>query len=90
MHVLRRYSIGPYLLIIWSSTGTEYKSDLEKELIGKPYQPEFVLCLSKADYFEMKDSNTYSLLNDIEQILIDNEVENITSIMKKDVYKRQQ
>ena len=76
-------SNGPYLLIIWSSTGTEYKSDLEKELIGKPYQPEFVLCLSKADYFEMKDSNTYSLLNDIEQILIDNEVENITSIMKK-------
>ena len=47
---------GPYLLIIWSSTGTDYKEELENALGDKLYRPEFVLCLSKADYFEIKDS----------------------------------
>lgn len=74
---------GPYLLIVWSSTGDEYKEELEKELEDKLYRPEFILCLSKADYFQTKDSETYSLLTDIEKVLLDNEVENVDSIMDK-------
>ncbi len=74
---------GPYLLIIWSSTGNEYKQDLEKELEDKLYRPEFVLCLSKEDYFETKDSDTYSLVDDIKKILEDGEVEDVENMMKK-------
>lgn len=71
------------MLIVWSSTGDEYKEELEKELEDKLYRPEFILCLSKADYFQTKDSETYSLLTDIEKVLLDNEVENVDSIMDK-------
>lgn len=74
---------GPYLLIIWSSTGNEYKEDLEKALEDKLYRPEFILCLSKADYFQTKESAVYSLVNDIEKILADDDVENVDSIMEK-------
>lgn len=74
---------GPYLLIVWSSTGSEYKDDLENELNNKLYRPEFILCLSKEDYFETKDSDTYSLISDIKKILDDEEVENIEEIIKK-------
>lgn len=74
---------GPYLLIIWSSTGSEYKDNLENELKNKLYRPEFILCLSKEDYFESKDSDTYSLVSDIKKILDDEEVENIEEVMKK-------
>lgn len=74
---------GPYLLIIWSSTGNEYKDELEKALEDKLYRPEFILCLSKADYFQTKDTAAYSLVNDIEKILIDNEIENVDGIMEK-------
>lgn len=74
---------GPYLLIIWSSTGNEYKGDLEKALEDKLYRPEFILCLSKADYFQTKDSAVYSLVNDIEKILVDDDVENVDDIMEK-------
>ncbi len=74
---------GPYLLIIWSSTGDDYKEDLEKELEDKPYRPEFVLCLSKEDYFETKDSDMYSLVDDIKRILEDGEVENVEKVMQK-------
>ena len=74
---------GPYLLIIWSSTGTDYKEELENALGDKLYRPEFVLCLSKADYFEIKDSEVYSVIGDIEKILDEADVENIDSIMEK-------
>ena len=74
---------GPYLLIIWSSTGTDYKEELENALGDKPYRPEFVLCLSKADYFQIKDSEVYSVIGDIEKILDEADVENINSIMEK-------
>ena len=74
---------GPYLLIIWSSTGTDYKEELENALGDKLYRPEFVLCLSKADYFEIKDSEVYSVIGDIERILDEADVENIDSIMEK-------
>lgn len=74
---------GPYLLIIWSSTGTDYKEELENALRDKLYRPEFVLCLSKADYFEIKDSEVYSVIGDIEKILDEADVENIDSIMEK-------
>lgn len=76
-------SNGPYLLIVWSSTGNEYREDLEKELADKPYRPEFILCLSKQDYFETKDSNAYSLIEDIKKILEDEEVDNIEKVMSK-------
>lgn len=74
---------GPYLLIIWSSTGAEYKEELENALKDKAYRPEFILCLSKADYFQIKDNEVYSVLDDIEQILDEADVENISSIMEK-------
>lgn len=74
---------GPYLLIIWSSTGNEYREELEKELADKLYRPEFILCLSKQDYFETKDSNAYSLMEDIKQILEGEEVENIERVMSR-------
>ena len=74
---------GPYLLIIWSSTGADYKEDLENELENKMYRPEFILCLSKADYFQTKDSEVYSVIGDIEKILNDADVENVGIIMKK-------
>lgn len=74
---------GPYILIIWSSTGDEYKDELENALKDKLYRPEFVLCLSKADYFQTKESNVYDLIRDIENILIDKEVENTDEIMEK-------
>ncbi|HIW81825.1 MAG TPA: hypothetical protein H9742_09975 [Candidatus Acetatifactor stercoripullorum] len=74
---------GPYLLIIWSSTGKEYRDELEKALEEKIYRPEFILYLSKADYFQTKDSAAYSLVDDIEKILTDSEVENAEGIMKK-------
>lgn len=74
---------GPYLLIIWSSTGNEYREELEKELADKLYRPEFILWLSKQDYFETKDSNAYSLMEDIKQILEAEEVENIERVMSK-------
>ena len=51
-HILKAIlgeSNGPYLLIIWSSTGDEYKEELENELKDKLYRPEFILCLSKGD-----------------------------------------
>lgn len=71
------------MLIIWSSTGTDYKEELENALGDKLYRPEFVLCLSKADYFEIKDSEVYSVIGDIEKILDEADVENIDSIMEK-------
>lgn len=74
---------GPYLLIIWSSTGDEYKGELDDALKDKTYRPEFALCLSKADYFEIKDSKIYSMIGDIEKILDEADVENISSIMEK-------
>jgi hypothetical protein len=74
---------GPYLLIIWSSTGNDYKEDLEKELADKSYGPEFILCLSKQDYFETKESNAYSLMEDIKKVLKDEEVENVERVMSK-------
>ena len=74
---------GPYLLIIWSSTGDEYKEELENELRDKLYRPEFILCLSKGDYFETKSSNVYSLSDDIKKILTDNAVDNVDYIMEK-------
>lgn len=74
---------GPYLLIIWSSTGDEYKEELEKVLNDKLYRPEFILCLSKGDYFETKSSNVYLLTDDIKKILTDNDVDNIDYIMEK-------
>lgn len=76
-------SNGPYLLIIWSSTGSDYKEDLEEALKNEAYRPEFILCLSKADYFEIKDSEVYSVIDDIEKILDEADVENIDSIMEK-------
>lgn len=74
---------GPYLLIIWSSTGNEYREDLEKELANKLYRPEFILSLSKQDYFETKDSNAYTLMEDIKYILESEEVENIDRVMSQ-------
>lgn len=41
------------------------------------------MCLSKADYFEIKDSEVYSVIGDIEKILDEADVENIDSIMEK-------
>lgn len=74
---------GPYLLIIWSSTGDEYKEELEKTLKDKLYRPEFILCLSKADYFETKSSNAYLLTDGIKKILTDYDVDNVEYIMEK-------
>lgn len=71
---------GPYLLIIWSSTGDEYKSDLEEALKDKPYKPEFILCLSKADYFQTKDSNIFTLKPVIKNVLLDRCVDNADEI----------
>ena len=74
---------GPYLLIIWSSTGGEYKEALKDALKDKKYRPEFILCLSKADYFEMKDSPVYSVLEEIKEILGEEDIENVDGIMQK-------
>ena len=41
------------------------------------------MCLSKADYFQIKDSEVYSVIGDIEKILDEADVENINSIMEK-------
>lgn len=73
---------GPYLLIIWSSTKDEYKKELEKELEKEKFRPEFILCLSKADYFQTKERDD-SLENGIKKILEDNSVENADDITEK-------
>ena len=39
--------------------------------------------MSKADYFEIKDSEVYSVIDDIEKILDEADVENINSIMER-------
>lgn len=74
---------GPYLLITWSTTGDEYKSELVCELQDKKFRPEYVLCLSKAEYFETVDGDLYEELDDIEKILINAGVDNIDAIMNK-------
>lgn len=74
---------GPYLLIVWSSTGNDYKENLEQALENKAYRPEFILCLSKANYFETKTSEIYDVLDDVKKILEEADVENVDSIMGK-------
>ncbi len=74
---------GPFLLIVWSSTGSEYREKLEQELIGKSYCPEYTLYLSKADYFETKESNAYSLIEEIKEILNNYDVENCDNILER-------
>lgn len=74
---------GPYLLIVWSSTGNEYKEELEKSLENKKYRPEFILFLSKADYFQTEASSIFTALDDIEKILKERSVENREDIMDK-------
>ena len=74
---------GPYLLIVWSSTGNEYKEELEKSLEKEKYRPEFILFLSKADYFQTEISNIYKAMEDIEKILQESGVDNYEYIMDK-------
>lgn len=74
---------GPYLLIIWSSTGNDYKEELEKSLENEKYRPEFILFLSKADYFQTEVSNIFEAIEDVEKILKNAGIENCDDIMDK-------
>lgn len=74
---------GPYILIVWSSTGNEYKDELEKALEDKKYRPEFTLFLSKADYFTTEEGDVFDKLDNIAKILNDADVENCENIMQE-------
>lgn len=80
--ILGEYN-GPYLLIVWSSTGNEYKEELEKALENERYRPEYILFLSKADYFQTEASSIFAAIEDVEKILKEERVENYDAIMDK-------
>jgi hypothetical protein len=74
---------GPYLLIVWSSTGNEYKDELEQSLADKKYKPEFILYLSKADYFESKASEIYTQIDNIKEIIDAEDLDEGEEIIEK-------
>lgn len=74
---------GPYILVVWSSTGNEYKYELEQALDNKKYRPEYILCLSKADYFKTEDNEVYTQIDEIDKMITNLDIENSEDIIEK-------
>ena len=45
---------GPYIFLVWSAHGDDYLETLKEALSTSEIKPEFILQLSKADYFSRK------------------------------------
>lgn len=56
---------GPFLLIIWSTTGDAYIKTLKEKLSKQGINPEVIISLSKGEYFTTKTSAIAQSLQDI-------------------------
>ena len=63
---------GPFLLIIWSSTGDDYIESLKEALLETGINPEAVVPLSKADYFTTESVNIDSTIAALRNIISNN------------------
>ena len=48
---------GPYLLLIWSSHGTDYEGALKEQLSSTKIKPEYILKLDKTEFFTTKTND---------------------------------
>lgn len=51
LHRLIAADNGPYILLIWSSHGTDFEGALQEQLSSTNIKPEFMLRLDKTDFF---------------------------------------
>lgn len=48
---------GPFILLTWSAHSTDYLSELRNTFEKEKLRPEFILELSKSDFFKTEDNN---------------------------------
>ncbi len=48
---------GPYILLIWSSHGTDFEDALHEQLSSTKIKPEFILRLDKTEFFTTKTND---------------------------------
>lgn len=62
---------GPYILLIWSMHETDYLEELKATIAGEIASPEFILPLSKSDYFSSwaeGEALSKEMLQEIEKV----------------------
>lgn len=67
LHRILGKNNGPYMLLVWTSTGTEYESALTEMLNGMDFKPERIQFISKSDYFEMSSNSIIEYLEGLEE-----------------------
>lgn len=68
---------GPYILLIWSSHGTDFEGALQEQLSSTQIKPEFILRLDKTDFFKTKTNDEVfdQLLDQLSELDLDPEDE---------------
>ena len=64
---------GPYIFLVWSAHGDDYLETLKEALSTSEIKPEFILQLSKADYFSRKaDESVFdSIIEELPMLNLD-------------------
>lgn len=68
---------GPYILVIWSSHGTDFEGALQEQLTSAQIKPEFILRLDKTEFFttQTNDEVFDQLIDQISELDLDPEDE---------------
>lgn len=68
---------GPYILLIWSSHGTDFEGALQEQLTSAQIKPEFILRLDKNEFFttQTNDEVFDQLIDQISELDLDPEDE---------------